>query len=130
MQKQMAQAEKAMALRLQEERIRTMMQKEKDAKQMRFEWRQQNERSYDRQIEEGRIKAEADKQQIRSGPTTIGALGSHYEIQLAKLRAAEQRIDNRGAAVADVINAKRPKDLAAENRVHEDHGFIDDKKIS
>jgi hypothetical protein len=57
MQNQMAQAEKAMALRLQEDRIRSMMQKEKDAKQMRFEWRQQNERSYDRQIEEVKIKS-------------------------------------------------------------------------
>ena len=69
-----------MALRLQEDRIRQMMQKEKEAKQMRFEWRKNCEQNYDRQIEEGRKKAEEEKLTVRTGPTTIGALGSHYEI--------------------------------------------------
>ena len=50
-----------MALRLQEDRIRQMMQKEKEAKQMRFEWRKNCEQNYDRQIEEGRKKAEEEK---------------------------------------------------------------------
>ena len=48
---------------------------------------------------------------------------------MAKLRRAEQRIDNRGAAVADVINAKTLKDKAAENRAGGDHGLIQDKRM-
>jgi hypothetical protein len=44
----MAQAEKAMALRLQEDRIRQMKQKEQEARQMRFEWRKNCDSSYER----------------------------------------------------------------------------------
>ena len=38
-------------------------------------------------------------------------------------------MDHRGAAVAEVINAKKAKDIAAEIRNNEDHGLIADKRM-
>jgi hypothetical protein len=39
-------------------------------------------------------------------------------------------MDHRGAAVADVINAKKSKDIAAESRTKEDHGLIADVRMA
>lgn len=75
----MQMADKAMAVRLQEDRIRIMKQKEDDDKKRRYEWRKNCESSYDRQMQETKKKMEDEKLDIRTGPTTIGALGSHYE---------------------------------------------------
>ena len=75
----MQMADKAMAVRLQEDRIRIMKQKEDDDKKRRYEWRKNCESSYDRQMQEIKKKMEDEKLDIRTGPTTIGALGSHYE---------------------------------------------------
>ena len=46
----MQMADKAMAVRLQEERIRVMAQKEDEDKKKRYEWRKNCESSYERKI--------------------------------------------------------------------------------
>ena len=46
---------------------------------MRYEWRKSCESSYDRQIVGNLKKADQEKKEVLTGPTTIGALGSHYD---------------------------------------------------
>jgi len=59
--------------------MRLMRKKEKEAAKMRYEWRKSCESSYDRQIVGNLKKADQEKKEVLTGPTTIGALGSHYD---------------------------------------------------
>lgn len=46
---------------------------------MRYEWRKSLEDGYERQVAEIRNKTLKEKLELKTGPTTISALGSHYE---------------------------------------------------
>lgn len=81
---------------------------------MRYEWRKSLESGYEKEMQEVRKKVQDSKTEIRTGPTTIGALGSHYEQQLQRLKQAEQKMDARASNVADVIKARSPKDSAQD----------------
>jgi len=78
-----------MTLEQQEKRISGLMQREQDSRKMRYEWRKSLESGYEKEMLEVRKKVQDSKTEIRTGPTTIGALGSHYEQQLKRLKQAE-----------------------------------------
>ena len=54
------------------------MDRENAQKQMRFEWRRSCEEDYDVQVQTKKIQNHEELKQLKTGPTTIGALGSHY----------------------------------------------------
>ena len=68
-----------------------MTKTELERKQKRYEWRKELENGYERDIENARSRKQEEKGEVKTGPTTIETLGSYYERQLARQRAAEKR---------------------------------------
>ena len=55
---------------------------------------------------------------LRTGPTTLNALGSHYQHQLQKQKLADLKMQQRADRVAEVIKAPTVKDAAAEAMIN------------
>ncbi len=55
------------------------MQKEQANRKMRFEWRKNLEDGYQNEMEETKKRTRDELKELRNGPTTIGALGNHYQ---------------------------------------------------
>ena len=56
----------------------------------------------------------AEQLEVKTGPTTIDALGNHYQQQLKKQKLADLKMKVRAERVADVIQAPTLKDAAAD----------------
>lgn len=81
---------------------------------MRFEWRKLLERDYAQDMEDHREKAAKDQKDLKTGPTTLGVLGTYYSAQLQRQKMAEAKMENRCAQQADVINAPTLKAVTQE----------------
>lgn len=81
---------------------------------MRYEWRKQLENGYERDMQDVKQRVQQEKKEVRSGPTTIGVLGSYYERQLAKQRMAQHRQDMRADRYSEATKAPTMKDSASE----------------
>ena len=62
----------------QQERIRSLTNKEMADRNMRYEWRKSLENGYEAQMQSQKDKDMDEQKELRTGPTSIDALGNHY----------------------------------------------------
>ena len=103
--KQIKVLEGDLAFQQQEDRIRSLMIKEVEEKKLRKEWRKSLENGYEVQMKDQKKKITEEMKHARTGPTTMQELGSHYQHQIAKQKLAEEKMQARAEAVADIIQA-------------------------
>lgn len=124
---QLKRFDKDFAMQQQEDRIQTLSKKEQDSKRMRFEWRKSLENGYETQMRRDLALKKEEVDNRRTGPTTLNALGSHYQNQLKNQKLAEEKQQMYTARVAKVINAPSRLDVAAEVMVNS-KSIVQDQK--
>lgn len=87
-----------------------MAVRETEQKKIRYEWRKMLEDGYDSQIEARQRQNALEVKNLRTGPTSINALGTHYSNQQKTMKIREDKIEKRASRVADVIKAPSIKD--------------------
>ena len=114
---QIAKFDKDMAMEQQQERIRMMTKTEIAQQNLRREWRKTLEEGYQGDMQLKKDKDQGELKELKNGPTTLNALGSHYQHQLQRQKLADQKMQARADRVAEVIQAPTIKDSAIDAMV-------------
>ena len=56
-----------------------MHRNDEEQRRLRFEWRKMLEEGYDEDVLEHERKANIDKKEVITGPTSLGVLGTYYQ---------------------------------------------------
>lgn len=75
----MAQLDDEQARRVLEEQIRMMSLNDNEQRRLRYEWRKMLENGYDEDILEHERRADVEKKEVLTGPTSLNVLGTYYQ---------------------------------------------------